>query len=221
MASFTGISGNGSFSQDFTEFNPADGTLTSVTVELVGLTLNGTASGTNTGSGPEDITLHLGGTVLVTTQGVGITGTNAASTGMTIQDSVFPANGATNVPVSGSTGTFTYTNNAAAVTGGSNVGTISSPPTDLTAYTSSPSGSITVKVTGQGIQVIGGATSDSGTSTVGVSLQGFANVSGTVELIYNYTAVPEPSKTTACMIGLALCILVGRNYFKGRGLSLV
>jgi hypothetical protein len=219
---FTGVSGNGSVSTPVTAFDSTLGTLTGVEIEIVSPVLNGTAQGTNTGNGPENITVNLGGSVFVDTSGTGIIpGTNDATTGFNIVDNTFPPHGGTNIAVGGMTGDFTYLNTPGTVIAGNPAATITSPPDSLTGYTTTESSSFTVTVTGSNIQVTGGATSVSGTSTVGVNLAGSASVSGTIEVIYTYTPAPEPSKTAACMIGFALCVLVGRNYFKGRGLRLV
>ena len=92
---------------------------------------------------------------------------------------------------------------------------------DTTNYEANGPTTLTITLrAGTTVNASGDTTNYGGqTAIVGGSATALAD--GTLNLIYTFsgTPVPEPSKTAAIMIGFALCILVGRKYFKGRSLS--
>jgi len=199
--------GPGTPTYDFNLFDSNLGTLNSVTIELVNITSTGTAVVTNVSNtfNPPGYTENLTG---------GFTNTYTATSS---------TSGADTVSVAITSSTVSGTNIAA----GSNIntGTLSASQTpnpvttvvgDKANYIGSGTGTIVITLASTtGANVSGNA----GSNTFYALGTAQATASGSLVLIYNYTPVPEP-KTTAAMIGLALCILVGRKYFKGRGLRL-
>jgi hypothetical protein len=222
---FSGTSG--ATSADFTGFDTSLGTLTSVTVNLTGVEVNGYATLTANTTGQSINSaflssafqlLDLTSTAQVT---VTVTTANAASPfGTTVANgSTYFVGGTAGggqvgngyIQTAGGGGTTPPGNFVPASSAPPTTGTPSTFSTDLAAYEGA---STTVDLTVNGVNQLSSTTSGGFNTAVNDT------TTGTVTLFYTYTPVPEPSKTTACMIGFALCLLVGRNYFKGRSLGL-
>ena len=203
----------GNIPYTFSAFNTSLGTLTGVTIELSSITTTGSTTVYNTsnlpppfGSGTagysEDLTGGFSNTFIATSS-------TSASDKVTV---VVTSNTQTQLGVAAG-GNFT--------TGTLN-GTQTPSPTDFSAadlanYLSSAGSTVTITLNASTSQNV---SANAGTNTAYVAGNASAVASGNVTLIYTYTPVPEPSKTTACMIGLGLCLLVGRNYFKRNGFRL-
>jgi len=213
MQSFTDVSGTTPIPFSFATFDPSQGTLNSVTIELINVSLTGTAQGTNDlPSDTEDILVNLTGNIKVSAA----SGTSNPNLNLTVIDN--QGNEDLVVAPGASTPVYNYSNSSTLNTQGAPSSTV----TAVTPYIDNGSANITVTVTPNHIGVTGSAFDNSTGNAATATFTGSATVSGTLEVIYNYTAapVPEPSKTAACMIGFALCVLVGRNYFKSRALRL-
>jgi hypothetical protein len=214
FVNYTGATGPVNF--NFASFNTSLGTLNSVTVELFGVALTGTGQGTNTnvlGGDNELIKVNVVGEVTVAST------TDPALTPIDLNVEDTANNKANLVAPGGSTPLYQY---GPGVPTGVTVSSGTTAPTSLTPYESGTGPTVTLVVTPSGVGVQGSAFNQGSAPVANASFTGEVSVSGTLELIYNYTPtpVPEPSKTAACMIGFALCVLVGRNYFKGRGFRL-
>jgi len=193
---------------NFNLFDSNQGTLNSVTIELVNITSTGSAVVTNTsnqpapfGNGPPGYDENIVG---------GFTNTYSATS------STSGADTATVAITSATTGTVVKAGdalNTGLVSASQSPNPVTNVVSDKANYIGTGTGTITITLNSTtGANVSGNA----GTNTFYVFGTAQATASGSLVLIYNYTPVPEP-KTTAAMIGLALCILLGRNYFKGRG----
>ena len=212
--SFSGLGGSSSTVPfNFLSFNSALGTLTSVEVILENVALSGSATGTNNSNvglpggdtnGPEDLYINLTGRLQVTSSGGVNVNLNATDT----DDNV-----ATEIAVGASSPTYLYSGVP------SSPSTMNQTTTTTAGYVGNGSTTITVNVRPSAFGATGTAvaSADSTANFVSGSFSGGATGSGTLVLIYNYTPVPEPTKTAAIMIGFALCVLVGRNYYKGNG----
>ena len=212
--SFSGLGGTSTaVPLSFNSFNSSLGTLNSIQIILQNVTLSGAATGTNNSNvnlpsgdtnGPEDIYVDLTGRLTVSA---------ASVTNIVLRVTDTAGNGQTEIAVGASTPTYTYTDIAVSTVGGNTT----SASTNLSSYIGDGTTQITVNVTPSQFGVSGQAFAsvDSSANYVSGSYTGGATGSGQVELLYNYTPVPEPSKTAACMIGFALCLLAGRKYFSG------
>ena len=181
----------------FNQFNPALGTLTSVTINLTNVFVTGTASVTNQGVAAHTYLISLSGDYLIT-DSLGnnvevLLTTPTYNSGSLAPNNTFTTPSETNTTAGSGTDVITGATNLAPYIGLGTTGT----NINLTSS--------------NGVTVTGSAPYNTLESSVG---------SGSYSLVYTYTPVPEPSKTAAFMIGFALCVLVGRNYFKGRELSL-
>lgn len=198
----------------FDTFNSSLGTLDSVQITLSGVTLSGSAQGTNNSNvglpggdtnGPENLRVNLIGTLDVTSAG-GIDVTlNAEDTANNSQN---------NIAVGSSTVVFNYNDVASSPSSGNQ-----STVTSLGSYLGNGTTQITVDVTPSDFAVTGAAFKSSGSTAnyVSGSFNGAATAGGDVQVQYTYTPVPEPGQTAAWMIGFALCVLGGRKYFQNRG----
>jgi hypothetical protein len=218
-ATFSGTSGTQGV--NFTGFDTSLGTLQSVTINLTNVEVNGygTLTANTTGQSVTSAYLFsrfqlkdLSGATDVT-----VTVTTAdAGAGQTV------ANGDTYF-VGGTPGTGQVGNGyiqTGSTPPGNFVNASSAPPTTGTPST------ITTNLAGyQGTSTtvtlnLAGLNSLSSVTSGGFNTAVNDTTTADVTLFYTYSPVPEPSKTAACMIGFALCVLVGRNYFKGRGIAL-
>ena len=219
--SFSGT--NGTQGVNFTGFDTSLGSLQSVTINLTNVEVNGygTLTANTTGQSVtsaylfsqfklKDITNATAVTVNVTTADAGAGQT--VNNGDTYFVGGTPGSGqvGNGYIQTGTTppGNFVNASSAPATTG--------TPDTIATTNAGPYAGaSTTVTLNLAGINSLSSITSGGFNTAVNDI------TTGDVTLFYTYTAaVPEPSKTAACMIGFALCVLVGRNYFKGRRFAL-
>jgi hypothetical protein len=215
--SFSG-QGIGNIIDTFAAFDTSQGTLTGVTIELSNITSTGNASVSNITAFPpqfggtggtgynEDLTGGFSNTFTATSSTsasdvVTVTITSNTQTQLAVPPGTSPDfDGNTFV-----TGTLTATQSPTVKDGS---------VSDLANYLSSNGASVTITLDAS---TTANASANAGTNKALFNAEAEALANGDVTLIYTYTPVPEPSKTAACMIGLTLCLLVGRNYFKGNG----
>lgn len=200
---------------NFATYNSSLGQLTSVEVVLENVTLSGTAMGTNnSGSnppevgGPETIRIFLTGTIDVTAVD-NIDVNLSANSPYYVQY---------NVPING-TISNTFTNAAGSPSG--NTQTITGTPpsySEVAGYEGDGVTTVPVTVTPSFFGVSGVATASPGSTAnyVSASYNGSATASGTVYIEYTYTPAPEPAETAAWMLGLGICIILGRKYLPRR-----
>jgi len=181
----------------FNQFDPSLGTLTSVQIDLTNVVVSGTASVTNESGGKSRYTISLAGDYVITD-----------SHGKTVDVTLTtPTQNSGNIS-SGTT--FTTTTETSAPVGVKSV--LFSDAPSLAPYIGNGTTGATVVLTSDNsVDVVSGATPNT-TSQISTG-------SGTYELIYTYTPVPEPSKSAIFTIGFAMCLLVGRTFMKRRGLN--
>lgn len=193
---FTNLADPVDQSLSFNQFNPALGTLTSVTINLTNVFVTGTASVTNNGAASHNYIISLAGEYDIT-DSLGNNVDVLLTTPTYPSGSLAPTN------------TFTTPSETNATAGS---GTVVITGAGLTPYIGLGTTGTEVNLTSSnGVTVTGSAPYSTMESSLG---------SGDYSLVYTYTPVPEPSKTAAWMLGLAMCVLVGRNYFQRRRLCL-
>lgn len=195
---------------NFNQFDPSLGTLTGVTIQMMGITSTGSAIVVNTssydfpiGAGAPGYNENLTGGFTNT-----FTATSSTSGADTVSVSVISNTQTQNNVTAG--GSFT----TSALSGTQSPNPQNFAVSDIANYIGTGSGTITITLNAV-TQANVSATAGTNTAFVGGNASALA--SGTVNLIYTYTPVPEPSQTAGCMILFALCLLAGRHYFKGRG----
>ena len=218
--SFGGTSGTQGV--NFTGFDTSLGTLTSVTVNLTNVEVNGYGTLTANSAGQtissaflfsrftlKDLSNATAVTVTVTSADAGAGQSVANGSTYFVGGSGTPGNGYIQTAAAG--GTTPPTGFSQATSAPPTTGTPDVITTNLSGYQGA---STTVTLNLAGINSLSSVTSGGFNTAVNDI------TTGDVTLFYTYTPVPEPSKTAACMIGFALCLLLGRNYFKDRGFAL-
>lgn len=217
--SFSGISSS-SINLNFLTFNSTTGSsLVSVQVFLEGVKLSGTANGVNdsgtVNGGLEDLRMQLTGTL-------DVTAVDSIDVQLTATSPFYSQLGVSNVPPNN---TITHTFLNVAGTPSNNSQEIDGTPfayPEVNGYKGDGTSTVTVTVTPSFFGVTGLATKSSGSTATVVngSFGGSATASGTVRIVYTYAPVPEPTETAAWMLGLAVCVMVGRKYFPRRNAAL-
>ncbi len=197
MSTFSGLSDSGTIPVNLSQFNPSLGTLTEVTLELSNVYVVGTASVQNTTGDYQDYSISLAGQYKISdTSGNRITIALTTPTYTTIGNPSYPLglpNGAT----------FTTPSETNSTPGG---GLVNITDGSISAYIGTGTTATLVSLkSSNGVTVSGPSPYNTNSSSLG---------SGTYEIIYTYTAVPEPAQTAAWMIAFAGLVLVGRKYFR-------
>jgi hypothetical protein len=207
--------GPGSPVYDFNLFNSAEGTLNSVTIELVNITSTGSATVYNTSASAPPFGTGNGVGYSETLTG-GFSNTYAATSSTSASDvatTVITSSTVTGTNIA-ATGSVTSINTGI-LSANQSPNPVTTVVSDKGNYIGTGTGTITITLASTtGANVSGNA----GSNTFYALGSAAATASGSLILIYNYTPVPEPRTTAAAMIGLALCLLVGRKFFKGRSL---
>jgi len=196
VGSFSNVPDPADQTLSFNKFDPSLGTLTSVEIDLTNVFVTGTASVTNNSGGNSKYTISLTGDYAITDSL-----SNQASVVLTT-----PSQSTTGNLKDGNTFTTITETNATAGSGS----VIFSNPASLALYIGTgTTGSTVVLSSANSVDVTFGA---SPYSTLPISTG-----SGSYDLIYTYTPVPEPSKTAAMMIGFAMCLFLGRAFHRKGG----